>query len=161
MQLTSYVGGFKPHASQASTCSSFGSSNTWLRHPCFGVYRKIAWKLLMRHFIVILGLKLHENRCSLARGTGHFPPTGASASWKWTTVSERSGVAQSKFWTRSMRFNKSRPGGCSCQRPYLRVHSYLLKSQPVWSRSNLVNSSYVLWYNKTRTKRITSDICLY
>ena len=67
-----YLGGFKSHDSQASTCSSPGSSESWLRHPCFEVYRKITRKLLKRHLIVILGLKLHVNRFSLARTTGPF-----------------------------------------------------------------------------------------
>ena len=76
-QLTSYVGGFKSHDSRASTCSSLGSSKSWLRHPCFEVYRKISLKLLKSHLIVILGLKLHVNRFSLARATGPFPSNGS------------------------------------------------------------------------------------
>ena len=35
------------------------------------------------------------------------------------TTTDVAGVTEggSNFWTRSMRLNKSRPGGCSCQRP--------------------------------------------
>ena len=46
----------------------------------FEAYRKIARKLLKRHLIVVLGLTLHVNRCSLARATGPFSSTAASAS---------------------------------------------------------------------------------
>ena len=42
----------------ASTCSGLGSSKSWLRHPRFEVYRKIPRKLLKRHLVVVLGLKL-------------------------------------------------------------------------------------------------------
>ena len=60
-QLTFNVGGLKSHDSRASTCFSLESSKSWLRHPCFEAFRKIAWKILMRHLIT-----LHVNRCSLA-----------------------------------------------------------------------------------------------
>ena len=48
----------------------------------FEAYRKKCSELLMRHLIVVLGLKLDINRCSLARAMGLFPPTAASASLK-------------------------------------------------------------------------------
>ena len=35
------------------------------------------------------------------------------------------------------------------------------KPQPVWPRSNFVNSSHLLRYGKISTKSIGSDICLY
>ena len=44
------------------------------------------------------------------------------------------GVAQLNFWTRSMRFNKMRPGGCLCERPYLRVPTYLRCMRPQVAR---------------------------
>ena len=69
-QLTSYVGGFKPQDSQAPTCFSLGSSKPWLRHPAFKAYRRISRKLLMRQLVVVPGLILHVNRCSLARVSG-------------------------------------------------------------------------------------------
>ena len=53
-------------------CFSLGSSKSWLRHPFFEAYRKHVLKLLMRHLIVVLGLKFHINRCSLARAAGPF-----------------------------------------------------------------------------------------
>ena len=71
-QLTSNIGGFKSQDSQASTCFSPRRSKSWLRHPVFEAYRKITRKLLMRHLIGVLKLKLHVNRCSLARATGPF-----------------------------------------------------------------------------------------
>ena len=79
----------------------------WYVEPC--LLREVL--LLERHLIVVLGFTFNVNRCSLARATGPFTPTTAPASWKWTAVSERPGVAQSNFWTRSMRPNKLRPGG--------------------------------------------------
>ena len=86
-QLISNGGGFKSHDTQASTCLCLGSSGSWLRHPCFEAYRIIVRKLLMRHLIVVLGLTLQVNRCSLARATRpvFFPrqplfPTAAPAS---------------------------------------------------------------------------------
>ena len=39
--------------------SRLGSSKLLLRKPCFEAYRKIAPKLLMRHFAVVLGLTLY------------------------------------------------------------------------------------------------------
>ena len=57
-----------------------GSSKSWLRQPCFETYRKMARKLLMRQLIVVLGLTSHVYRCSLARATGPFSHTVASAS---------------------------------------------------------------------------------
>ena len=36
-----------------------GSSNSWLRQPCFEAHRKFTRKLLMRHPIVDLGLTSH------------------------------------------------------------------------------------------------------
>ena len=71
-QLNLNVGGIKPKDSQATTFFSQGSSQSWLRRPAFEANRKIAWELLMRHLIVVLGLTLHVNRCSLARATGLF-----------------------------------------------------------------------------------------
>ena len=80
-QLTSNVGGFKSHDSRASTCFSLGSSKSWLRHPCFEAYRKIARELLMRHLIVVLGLTLHVRKQVLSREShgACFFPTAASA----------------------------------------------------------------------------------
>ena len=76
------VGGLKLHDSRASIYFSLGSSKSWLHHPCFEAHRKIVRKLLIRHLIVVLGPTLHVNRCSLARASGPFPPTAASASLK-------------------------------------------------------------------------------
>ena len=87
--------------SQASTCFSLprlGSSKSWLRQLCFGAYRKVARKPLMRHLIVVLGLALHVYRCSLARARGLFHPRQLLPRCKGTArkfVSKRSGVAQS------------------------------------------------------------------
>ena len=71
-QLSFNAGGFKSLDSQASTCFSLGSFKSWLRHPCFGAYRKPSRKPLRRHLVVVLGLTLHVNRGSLARATGPF-----------------------------------------------------------------------------------------
>ena len=79
-QLTSYVGGFKSHESQAATCSSPGSSRSWLSHPFFEVYRKISRNLLKRHLIVILGLTFTLTGARSLEPRGLFPPTAASAS---------------------------------------------------------------------------------
>ena len=105
-QLTSSVGGFKSNDSQASTCSSLGSSKSCLRHPCFEVYRKlgsskyclrhpcfeahrkISRELLMRRPIAVLGLTLHVNRCSLASAMGPFSSNGSFC----LVQRERSGI---------------------------------------------------------------------
>ena len=57
--------------------SRVGRSESWLRQPPFEAYRKIAWKLQMRHPIVVLRLKLYVYRCSLARATGPFSSHGS------------------------------------------------------------------------------------
>ena len=91
-QLTSIGGGVKSHDSQASTRFSLRGSESRLRQSafeaygkiarkliklgvlatqsCFEAYRKAARKLLVRNPVVVLGLTLHVNLCSLARATG-------------------------------------------------------------------------------------------
>ena len=82
-QLNFNVGGLKSNDFQASTYFSLGSSKSWVRKPAFEAYRKISRKLLMRHPIVVLGLTLRVNRCSLARSREQRSPpkgTGSRAS---------------------------------------------------------------------------------
>ena len=92
---------WRQFASQAPTCCSLprlGSSESWLRQPCFEAYRKIVRKLLMRHLIAVLGLTLHVHRCSFARARGLFLPLNHQPRCKGTAgqpVFVRSGVAQS------------------------------------------------------------------
>ena len=86
--------------------SRLGSSKSWLRQSLFESYRKVAWKLLMRHLlVVVLGLTLNMCRCSLARATGPFSCHGSLCLVEVNgreTVSERSRVAEAIFWSRSM-----------------------------------------------------------
>ena len=74
--------------------SRLGSSKLWLCHPVFEANRKIDRKLLKRHLIVVLGLTLHVNRCSLARATRHFSSKATSASRKRTEFSNKISIRQ-------------------------------------------------------------------
>ena len=77
-----------------------GSSVSWLRRPCFEVYRKTARKLLMRHPIVVLGPTFHVYKCSLVRVTGPFSSHGSFFLVK--TWLQRKRPGKFNFWTRSM-----------------------------------------------------------
>jgi len=57
-------------------------------------------------------------------------------------------VAQANFWTRSTRLDKARPGGFSCQRPYLRVPAYFQCGRPEVAR---FASFDLLWSRKLRS----------
>ena len=113
-------------------------SLSWLRHPCFEAYRKIARKLLKRHLIVVPWLKLHVNRCSLARATGPFSSTRQLLPGHYD-FSEKTSV----FFSASCR-----------QRRFVQVTT-------CWPKANSVNLGHVPWSGTSSKKRITSDICLY